>query len=412
MKHTFYLKDPKAKGKTLIFFRCRFRKEEKRFFYSTGEVIKPKDWNFTIKMPKGSADSSITYQLNRYTNHFNFTESLCKKTREDFTTKVLRNAFDEEFKKAPTTKNIFFDSFKELIDLRTKTTEWSKATIKRYNNVYKLLERFEKDRKYKLTFNSINDSFHAEFTDYCLNKLGHVNNTYSRNLGFLFTFLHWSIDKGYTYNNSFTKFKRKKHVLSKQIALKIEDLEKLMQHTFESKTLERVRDIFVFQCVTGMRYGELKLFRKHNISNDSITLKEEKDETKEAREIPQTDISRYILSKYNNKLPLLTNQKQNKYIKDVFKEIEYTHNIEKVINRGKDIIREEVIFADRITTHTSRRTFITMMKNKGITNKVIAEITGQTTKTIDMYYQVDDKDTIKAVEKTFELDFMPKLRKA
>ena len=135
MKHTFYLKDPKAKGKTLIFFRCRFKLEEKRFFYSTGEVINPKDWNFTFKMPKGSADSSIKNQLNRYTNHFDHTESLCKKTREDFTTQVLRSAFDEEFKKAPTTKNLFFDAFKELIDLRTKTTEWGKATIKRYNNV-------------------------------------------------------------------------------------------------------------------------------------------------------------------------------------------------------------------------------------------------------------------------------------
>jgi site-specific recombinase XerD len=159
--------------------------------------------------------------------------------------------------------------------------QWSSGTIKRYKNIKNMLEKFEDVKNYKLTFNRIDNKFFSDFTKYCLEDLKHINNTYLRNIVFFKTFMRWAVKNKYTYNVDFETFNINnsgkaiiKETQTSQIALSIDDLNKLMNHTFKSKSLERVRDVFVFQCVTGMRYGELSLINKSNIIDEQIVLKE------------------------------------------------------------------------------------------------------------------------------------------
>ncbi len=392
MKYTFKLKEPNADKDTLILFSCFFKKENKKFIYSTGENIHPKNWDVKTKFPilngkdKSKFAETIKLQLNRYSDLMLEAESMYKRIDEELTTKVLKKIFDENFKKAKTGKNIFFDAYDLFMKERQADGVWSKATVKRYNNIKTILKNFEVTRKHTLTFSKIDDAFHREFTSYCMDDLKHINNTYSRNLGLFKTFMYWAKDNKYTYNDTFVKFEKKKRVITNQIALTIEDLNKLMNHEFKSERLEKVRDVFVFACVTGMRFGELSLVSRSNVTDNHILLKEEKDETKEAREIPLTTISKYILTKYDYKLPLIANQKQNDYIKEVFAELEYTSKVQKISTKGKENIIQEMIFKDRISTHTARRTFITMMKRKGMSDKLIASITGHSDmKTLNQY---------------------------
>lgn len=411
MKYTFALKEPKSENETLIFFTCYFKGEAKKFVYSTGEKINPINWDFENKFPffsgkkKSKFSDTIIKQLNRYSDLLLELESNYKRTKEELTSKVLKKAFDEEFKKTVTGKNIFFDAFDEFTRIKEQNKDWSPATVKRYKNIKTILKNFEEKKKYKLTFSSINETFYSEFTSYCMDDLKHINNTYSRNLGLLKTFLFWAKDMKYTYNDAFVSFKKKERVITNQIALTIEDLNNLMKFDFKSKKLERVRDVFVFACVTGMRFGELALVTRSNVTDNEIILKEEKDTSKEARIIPLTSISKYILTKYDYKLPLLTNQKHNDYIKEVFQEMKYEHKVQKVTVKGKENIKEEMFFYDRISTHTARRTFITMMKRQGKSDKLIAKITGHNDmKTLNQYYQVDDSQTKEAMDEVFNID--------
>ena len=416
MTSTFYLKEPNTSGDSLIYFSCYFKEEGKKFVYSTGEKIAPELWDQQNKLPimrgkkKAINRGSIKTQLGRYEDCFKNTRSRCIEMQEDFTSQSLKKAFDEEFKKAPTGKNIFFDAFDEFVEEKKKRHEWKKSTEKRYQNIRNLLESFQADTGYKLSFNSINSKFHSEFTHYCMHTKGHVNNTYSRNLGLFKTYMHWAYDRenGYTYNDDFKKFKKVPKVPTAQIALKKEDLQKLMDHEFEQnqKHLDRVRDVFVFSCVTGLRFGELKFISKSNVIGDNLHLKEEKGAEKEPRTIPLNDLALFILRKYNYQLPLISNQRQNEYIKDVFEEAGYTWDVEKAVTKGKEVIRETVKFYDRVSTHTARRTFITMLKRKGLSDKLISKITGhKDLKTLNQYYQVDDEAKKEAVENTFKIDF-------
>lgn len=416
MKYSFKLKEPKSDKETLILFSCFFKKENKKFIFSTGEKINPINWDFENKFPftsgknKAKFSESIKTQLNRYSDLMLETESLYKRINENFTSQTLRKVFEEEFKITPSGKNIFFDAYDEFTAEKIKAKEWSNATILRYNNIRNILKDFETVKKFPLTFSKIDESFHREFTCYCMDHLKHINNTYARNLGLFKTFMFWVKRKKYTYNDSFIEFKKVERVITNQIALTLEDLNKLMKHEFKSERLEKVRDVFVFACVTGMRFGELSLITRSNVTDNYIILKEEKDETKEAREIPLINISRHILKKYDYKLPLIANQKQNKYIKEVFTELEYTNKVQKVSTRGKENIKEEMFFHDRISTHTARRTFITMMKRQGKSEKLIASITGHNDmKTLNQYYQVSEPEKKEAMDEVFNVDLKMKI---
>lgn len=411
MKYTFNIKEPKSDSETLILFACYFKDEVKKFVYSTGEKIFPKNWDFenrfvfTAGKNKSKSAESIKKQLNRYSDLFVETESLYKRIGEPFTTEILKKTFDKAFKKTVKGKDIFFSAYDLFMEEKINGKEWSEATIKRYSNIKNILKNFEVAKKRKLTFSTINDLFHREFTAYCMDDLGHINNTYARNLGLFKTFMFWARKRMYTYNEAFVDFKKVERVITNQIALTIEDLGKVMKHEFESKKLERVRDVFVFACVTGMRFGELSLIKKSNVTDNYILLKEEKDETKEAREIPLTNISRFLLLKYDYQLPLIENQKQNKYLKEVFQELKYDFKVEKVTTKGKENIKEDMFFYDRVSTHTARRTFITMMKRQGKSDKLIASITGHSDmKTLNQYYQISEPEKKEAMDEVFNIE--------
>jgi integrase len=216
----------------------------------------------------------------------------------------------------------------------------------------------------------------------------------------------WAFKNGYTYNQEFKEMQKVPKVIIPQVALQKADLETLMQKDFENDRLERVRDVFVFACVTGLRFGELSFVSKNSVIGDVLHLKEEKGAEKEVRTIPLNDLALYLLRKYDYKLPLIANQKHNLYIKEVIDEAGFKHKVEKVIIRGKEVQRIPVLFKDMVSTHTARRTFITMLKRDGKSDKLISKITGhRDLKTLNQYYQVDDDSKKEAIAETFKMNF-------
>ncbi len=64
MNSTFKLKDPNSEKETLIYFRSFFSNENKNFIYSTGEKIKPSEWDFDLRQP-----NDINGRTKRAENH-------------------------------------------------------------------------------------------------------------------------------------------------------------------------------------------------------------------------------------------------------------------------------------------------------------------------------------------------------
>ena len=83
-----------------------------------------------------------------------------------------------------------------------------------------------------------------------------------------------------------------------------------------------------------------------------------------------------ILEKYNYTLPVISEQKFREYIKETARLVGFTEQVIVASRIGNTISEESKRRCDLISTHTARRTFITIMKNKGVPDKVIMKITG------------------------------------
>src|SRR5680860_619084 len=231
---TFFLKKPKGDAETLILFSCYFKHEEKKFVYSTGENIHPKNWDFQNRQPKmhgkdkAPYGSSIRTQINRYSDKFGELQARSKIYGEEFTSQILRTEFNKEFKKGKTGANIFFKAYDDFVESNTKRQIWSKNTIKKYKNFKGILEDYQNDTGGKLTFKGINKNFHTKFTDYCIRDKEHSTNTYRRNIGLLKTFMYFAVEHGYTYHDDFKKFEKMKEAFTEKVALKEEDLRNIM----------------------------------------------------------------------------------------------------------------------------------------------------------------------------------------
>lgn len=416
MRSTFNIKEPNKDGETLILFSAYFKEEGKKFVYSTGEIIHPNDWDFENRQPKNlngrndiaNKQRAVKRQLDRYSNFFSDTIQKYKLANREIIISDIKNDFDLEFKRTSAVSNKLFDVYDLFIDEKKNdyTDEGnSETTIKRYEYNKKLLLDFQNFRNKKIHFNQIDKSFYNAFIDYCINQKKHSANTVRRNVGLLKTFLYWSLDNGHTYKVDFQKFKAPKAQQSDEVALSFEQVKAIMDFDLsKNERLEKVRDLFVFGCATGMRYSNYSKIEKKDIQNGIIKVRDEKNNDK-TLEIPLNEFSIYVLKKYDYKLPRITNQKFNEYIKEVFKLIGYDEKIKKTIKIGKDIIEQINPLYERISSHTARRSFITIMKNKKIPDKIIMSFTGhRSLEVFNKYYKPTNEDRKDFMQTVWQMD--------
>ncbi len=173
----------------------------------------------------------------------------------------------------------------------------------------------------------------------------------------------------------------------------MEQVKEVFEFDFKDNSrLEKVRDLFVFGCATGMRISNYSCIEKKDIVDGVIKVRDKKNNDK-TLEIPLNDFSTLLLKKYDYKLPSLSNQKFNDYIKEVFKAIGYDENVKKTIKVGRDIIEQINPLYERISSHTARRSFITIMKNEKIPDKIIMGFTGhKSLEVFNKYYKPNNDD--------------------
>ncbi|TQI71419.1 site-specific recombinase XerD [Gramella sp. Hel_I_59] len=406
MNYSFRLKYPNIDKESLIYFTASFKNEGKTFVYSTGEKIHPRDWDFKNKRPANLSGRrkdaeirrAIEIQLSRYSNFFIELISRYKTINENLTIEMVKDEFNTEFKKVSKNANDFFKVYELFLeDKRNDNSDQAntETTIKRYEYNKTLLEDFQAHKSYNLRFNTINKDFYNAFIHYSVKTKNHSANTLSRNIGLFKTFMNWSIANKYTYNEEFKSFKNIKRFKTDEIALTKDQVDEIYQFDLKkNEKLKRVRDLFVFGCCTGMRYSNYSKVKKNDISDGFINVIDGKDRSKKLS-IPINKYSKEILEKYDYELPRISNQKFNDYLKELFEEMEYDQVIKKTMRYGNDIVETESTYADRISSHTARRSFITIMKNEGVPDKVIMSYTGhKSIEVFNNYYRPNQEHRI------------------
>lgn len=378
---TFNLKSPKSDRPTLIYLRASIKNEHRYLKYSTGEKINPKDWDFEAQFPiklkgrtaKAIAVNSIISQLSRYSDTYQLVCARIEAMGDHLTVDNIKSELDFEFKKGKTSRNSFMSIYRDFLQEKENIGKISKGTLQRYKNIRDILNDFSQRENYKLTLSRINDDFYAKFVKYSRTVLLHKDNTLGRNIGFIITFMNWSAKKGYHHNYAYKDFEKPKSETD-EIALTAKELEHLWNFEYKCKRLEKVRDVFVLGCATGMRYSDYSRIGKENIRNGQIFRNTQKGKSNLG--IPLNKYSNAVLEKYDFELPRISSQKFRDYIKEACMKAGFTEDYLKTSFRGRERIEEKIKKYDMIGTHTARRTFITLSLEKGMRPDIVMSITG------------------------------------
>lgn len=138
----------------------------------------------------------------------------------------------------------------------------------------------------------------------------------------------------------------------------------------------KARDIFLVGCYTAMRWSDYSRLEDKDITDDTIYFTHKK--TGYRVSIPLHPIVREILDRYDGKVPEISDQKLNQYIKVVCREAGITNPVTRVYMKGGQRIEEVKPKCDLVSSHTARRTAATNMYMSGLPAYNIMLITGHT----------------------------------
>ena len=271
---------------------------------------------------------------------------------------------------------------KKLID-----KDYAHGTYERYKTSLDHIKKFIA-YKYKVSdmvLTDMNFSFANDYEFYLKTVRSCSHNTTIKYIKNLKTVIYFAIKREWLVNNPLDRYKGKLERVDKEF-LTEKELNTIEMKEFDNERLNEVRDVFVFCCYTGLAYSDVAKLNNKNIvigikGGKQINLKRTK--TNVTANIPLLSKPLQLLQKYQNDefcifndklLPVKSNQKQNAYLKE----------IANICGCGK-----------KLTTHTARHTFATLMLTKGASIESVSSMLGHTNiKTTQIYGKIVEEKVV------------------
>jgi integrase len=418
MEVGFQLKRPNS-SLTSIYADISY--EGYRMKYYISESINPKYWNRDNKRAKETSkfrehpefntrlDNLCTGIKNVYRRYLNDRNEVPNPS-------LLKTLLDQEFdKKVKVTEQPidFFRFFENLISqsksgtrLNPKTGKpISPNTVKTYNTTLKHLQNFQKIIKKKIDFETIDLDFYSDFIEYLTKEVRLSTNAIGKNIQILKLILGDAAEHGLNKN---TAFKGKRFITirekSESIYLNQEELNEIAALDLsENKKLEKVRDLFIIGCYTGLRFSDVSTLTSKNIKEGEIEITQIK--TGDPVRIPCHSVVKKLLNKYDGEFPkAYSNQKTNEYLKEIGKKVEsLKSHFSKSFTKAGQRATKNFPKWELLTTHTARRSFATNLYLAEVPPITIMAITGhRTEKAFMKYIKVTPKEHSKILKMYWE----------
>ena len=392
--------------------RMRVNFASQRIEFTTGYRIDVAKWDVdkqrvkngcTNKLKQSASEINVAYtELQEIFKRFEVAEIVPSpaEVKEAFNNRYGQN---EKIELASAdTSNVpsnFYEAFDDFVRVCGRQNDWTHSTFEKFAAVKNHLKNFRSE----LSFDFFDEEGLTEYVQYLREVREMRNSTIGKQLSFLKWFLRWSFKQGMHSNNAYDTFKPKlKDTQKKIIFLTWEELNRLREFKIPpmKQALERVRDVFLFQCFTGLRYSDVFNLRRSDIKGDHIEVTTVK--TSDSLIIELNDHSRAILEKYKDvefendrALPVITNQKMNDYLKELAELAEINEPVRQTYYKGNERIDEVTLKYALLGTHAGRRTFICNALALGMPPQVVMKWTGHSDyKAMKPY--IDIADDIKA----------------
>jgi site-specific recombinase XerD len=243
----------------------------------------------------------------------------------------------------------------------------SESTYDKYRITRDHLADFLK-REYALpdiSLKDVNHRFITGFERFLLTVRGCTKNTTAKYMQFFKHIIIVALKNEWIYRNPFSEYAITIEPVDRGY-LSQEEIEILMCREFKAKRLERLRDVFVFCCFTGLSYIDVKNLTQEHIRTSfdgNLWIMGKRGKTDTSYQVPLLEIPQMILNRYKGALkngrllPVVNNQNTNAYLK----EIGALCGIKK-----------------KLTFHLSRHTFATLTLSKGVSIESVSKMLGHT----------------------------------
>jgi integrase len=412
----FDLENRKYKGKLIsdnVPIRIRLTYSGNRIELSTGLRIDRDKWdtkekkvkkNCTNKLKQSASDinaklSGYEFDLQNVFKKFEIEERI--PTNEE-----VKHLFNQIYSdnKTNSKKKGFFEYLDEFILENGKQKNWTDKTYSKFETVKNHLKNFNS----KSTFSYFDDRGLTSYVEFLRERREMRNSTIDNQVSFLKWFLKWAYSKGYNNNLAYQTFKPKLKTTQKKIIfLTPEELKKIKEFNIPQtkKYLERVRDVFLFSCYSGIRYSDAFNLKKTDIKDAYFEITTVK--TNDSLIIELNKNTKEILEKYkdipfqgNKALPVISNQRMNEYIQELGKLTEIEEPIRITYYKGNERKDEVIPKHKLLSTHAGRRTFICNALSLGIPVNVVMKWTGHSDyKSMKPYIDIADNIKVNAMKK-------------
>ena len=400
-KYNLNLREPKGTNKTAIYLFIRYNNQTPLRF-NTGKSITPGNWNPSTQRARETSQFEQHPEFNeRLKQILSIAEAVfCKFQNQNDgsapSKDQLKTLLHIGISDVIVEKKDLFTFIDRYINQPTgkteKTLQWHRLTLKR-------LKEFSKVKGVRVDFDTIDLDFYYKFTDYLTVDLDHCMNTVAKHIQNLKAFLNVATAQGVNSNMAYqSDYFKKETEKSDNIALNVKEINEMYALDLsDNPRLERVRDLFVVGCWTGLRFSDFNNIKSENIQGEFIRIRSFK--SKEIVVIPIHKQVREIMKKYegqypNSLPPSISNAKLNKYIKEVGKLCTKTlhSKVFKSKTKGGLVITVAYLKYELIASHTCRRSFATNLYRAGVPTLTIMAITGHKTEKAFLTYIKIDAD--------------------
>lgn len=313
--------------------------------------------------------------------------------------------------------NLIYDFIDRYIEQNAPSR--AKGSLGVYKTLKSHLKNYEHYKKKKIRFSDIDYSFFQSLNNFLIGyttpKGRTLNNiTIAKQLSTLKTFLTYAKQNGVKVPDGYKDYTIKRQKLeviaftenefSTLFNLDLSDHSQMFTSNalrdqdgrpsmISYKVLDKVRDVLVFACATGLRYSDEAQLRWNHIRETEIRLTVKK--TKEVLIVPLNGYSDAILNKYKGRLrplPVISNQKYNDYIKALCELAEINEPVEIIRFRGSEEIRSVYPKYELCSSHLGRKTFCTLSLERGIPAETVMKISGHSDyKSFQRYVKVTEE---------------------
>lgn len=333
-----------SKRDAVIELRIAFNKKQK--YLSTGIRVFPKEWSDGLVVKR--SDSVI---LNKTLDKLkNQVQQVIYDMIDEGNIDIFSIPVRLEAKKKKTMT--FLEYFAEKAEIRKHGL--SKVAQGRYDLVLRVLEEFGKIK----SFTDLTERNIVALDNYLLKKGILPSSRFHNYHKFVKRFIVSAQREGYMKFNPYdtVRLDHGNFDTSIEKCLSLDEVKKIQITPMEER-LEKVRDLFLFQCYTCLSYTDLAKFSSKKIEKieGRQYYTERRGKTKVRFTVPLLLPALEILEKYKKKLPIISNVKYNAYLK----EVAAAAGIKK-----------------HLTTHWARHTGATLLLNAGVPMEIVSKVCG------------------------------------